>query len=56
MERSGISKVIRKLVPNLIATRNLQPDKKFESRQKIGTAKISGLGAARINEIFEKLK
>lgn len=56
MERSGISKAIVKLVPNLVATRSIQSDRKFESWEKIGAAKITGLAAGRIKEIKEKLK
>jgi ParB-like nuclease domain len=56
MERSRISKAITKLIPNLIATRNMQPDQKFPTWETIIVAKISGLGDKRIKEIIEKLK
>ena len=56
MERSSISKAVTKLVPSIIASRGLQPSQRFDSWETISALKISGLGAARIKEIIEKLK
>jgi hypothetical protein len=56
MERSGISKAITKLVPNLINTRNIQPNQKFDTWETIIAAKIAGLASGRIKQITEKLK
>lgn len=56
MERSLISKTVLKLVPNIIMSRNSQPDRKFETWETISAAKIKGLGPAKIKEIIDKLK
>jgi hypothetical protein len=56
MERSSISKTVLKLVPNIIISRNSQPDRKFETWEAISAAKIKGLGPAKIKEIIDKLK
>jgi hypothetical protein len=56
MERSSISKTVLKLVPNIIASRNSQPDRKFDTWETISAAKIKGLGPAKIKEIIDKLK
>jgi ParB-like nuclease domain len=56
MERSGISKAAIKLAPNIIASRNSQPAGKFDEWETIAAATITGLGAARIKEVIDKLK
>ncbi len=56
MELSGISKPVRKLVPNIITSRNIQPQQKFDDWEMIVSAKISGLGSGRVKEIIDKLK
>ena len=56
MERSGISKAAIKLAPNIIASRDSQPAQKFDTWETIAAATITGLGAARIKEIIDKLK
>jgi hypothetical protein len=56
MGRSGISKAVSKLAPKIILTRSLQPQQKFDTWETIASAKITGLGSARIKEIIEKLK
>jgi hypothetical protein len=44
------------LVPDIISARNAMPGQKFNPKKSITTAKITGLGSARIQEIFTKLK
>jgi hypothetical protein len=56
MGRSGISKTVLDLVPNIIASRDSQPDRKFDTWEIVSTAKIKGLGPAKIKEIIDKLK
>jgi ParB-like nuclease domain len=56
MERSGVSKAAIKLVPNIIASRDSQPDQKFDTWETIIALKIKGLGAAIVKGIIEKLK
>jgi hypothetical protein len=56
MERSGVSKAAIKLVPNIIAIRDSQPDRKFDTWETIIALKIKGLGAATVKGIIEKLK
>jgi ParB-like nuclease domain len=56
MERSGVSKAAIKLVPNIIAIRDSQPDRRFDTWETIIALKIKGLGAATVKGIIEKLK
>jgi ParB-like nuclease domain len=56
MERSGISKPSLKLIDNIINERDSQAAGKFHTWETIVNAKIKGLGAARIQEIIDKLK
>jgi outer membrane biosynthesis protein TonB len=56
MERSGVSKAVIKLVPNIIASRDIQPDRKFDDWETISVLKIKGLGDAAIKAVIEKLK
>ena len=56
MERSGVSKAAIKLVPNIIAIRDSQPDQKFDTWETIIALKIKGLGAATVKGMIEKLK
>jgi hypothetical protein len=56
MERSGVSKAAIKLVPNIVAIRDSQPDQKFDTWETIIALKIKGLGAAIVKGIIEKLK
>jgi ParB-like nuclease domain len=56
MERSGVSKAAIKLVPNIVAIRDSQPDQKFDTWETIVALKIKGLGAAIVKGIIEKLK
>jgi hypothetical protein len=56
MERSGVSKTVIKLVPNMIASRDSQPGRKFDDWETIIALKIKGLGAAAIKAVIEKLK
>ena len=56
MDRSGMTKAVTKLVPNIITSRNTQPEQKFETWETIVSAKISGLGNATIEKIIDKLK
>jgi outer membrane biosynthesis protein TonB len=56
MERSGVSKAVIKLVPNIIASRDIQPDRKFDDWETISALKIKGLGDAAIKAVIEKLK
>jgi hypothetical protein len=55
MERSGISKAITKLIPDIIAKRNTQPEQKFNDWEVI-KKEVNGLGPAKIKEIINKLK
>jgi hypothetical protein len=56
MERSGVSKAAIKLVPNIVAIRDSQPDRRFDTWETIISLKIKGLGDATIRGIIEKLK
>ena len=56
MERSGVSKAVIKLVPDLIEIRDSQPDQKFETWETIIALKIKGLAAGAVKGIIEKLK
>jgi hypothetical protein len=56
MERSGVSKAAIKLVPNIIASRDLQPDQKFDTWETMLSVEIKGLGAVTVKGIIEKLK
>jgi ParB-like nuclease domain len=56
MERSGVSKAVIKLVPNILASRDRQPDLKFDDWETISALKIKGLGDATIKAVIEKLK
>jgi ParB-like nuclease domain len=56
MERSGVSKAAIKLVPNIVAIRDSQPDQKFDTWETIVALKIKGLGAATVKGIIDKLK
>jgi hypothetical protein len=56
MQRSVISPAAIKLVPLIIASRDSQPDQKFDTWGEITAAKITGLGPAKVKEIIEKLK
>ena len=56
MERSGVSKAVIKLVPDLIEIRDRQPDQKFETWETIIALKIKGLAAGIVKGIIEKLK
>jgi hypothetical protein len=56
MERSGVSKTVIKLVPSIVASRDSQPDRKFDKWETIINLKIKGLGDAAIKGIIEKLK
>jgi hypothetical protein len=56
MERSGVSKAAIKLVPNIVAIRDSQPDQKFDAWETIIALKIKGLGAGIVKGIIEKLK
>jgi ParB-like nuclease domain len=56
MERSGISKAAIKLVPDIVAIRDSQPEQKFDTWEKIIALKIKGLGAATVKGMIEKLK
>jgi hypothetical protein len=55
MERSGISKAIVKLIPDIIAKRNIQPEQKFNNWEII-KKEVKGLGLVKIKEIVDKLK
>jgi ParB-like nuclease domain len=56
MERSSVSKAAIKLVPDIIAVRDSQPDRKFDAWETIVALKIKGLGAKIVEGIIEKLK
>jgi ParB-like nuclease domain len=56
MQRSVISPAAIKLVPLIIASRDSQPDQKFDTWESINAAKIKGLGAATVKGIIDKLK
>jgi ParB-like nuclease domain len=56
MEKSGVSKAAIKLVPNIIASRDIQPDRRFDTWETIIALKIKSLGDATIKGIIEKLK
>jgi hypothetical protein len=56
MERSGVSKAVIKLVPNMIASRDRQPNRKFYDWETIVGLKIKGLGAGIVKGVIEKLK
>ena len=56
IERSGMTKAVTKLVPNIITSRNTQPEQRFDTWETIVSAKISGLGNATIEKIIDKLK
>jgi ParB-like nuclease domain len=56
MERSGVSKAAIKLVPDIIAIRDSQPDRRFDTWETIIALKIKGLGAGTVKGIIEKLK
>ena len=56
MERSGVSKTVIKLVPDLIEIRDNQPDQKFETWETIVALKLKGLAAGTVKGIIEKLK
>lgn len=56
MQRSSISQPILKLIDDIIDARDAQAAGKFHTWETIVDAKIKGLGAARIQEIIEKLK
>jgi hypothetical protein len=56
MERSGVSKAVIKLVPNMIASRDSQPNRKFDDWEMIVGLKIKGLGAGIVKGVIEKLK
>jgi hypothetical protein len=56
MERSGVSKAAIKLVPDIMTSRAIQPNQKFETWDAIVSLKIKGLGAGTIKGIIEKLK
>jgi hypothetical protein len=56
MQRSVISSAAIKLLPLIIASRDSQPNRKFDTWGKITAAKITGLGPAKVKEIIEKLK
>lgn len=58
LERSGIAtaKTSEKLVESIITNRSIQSAQKFKSWDAILNAKISGLTAATIKKIIEKLK
>lgn len=56
MERSGVSKAAIKLVPNIIASRDSQPDQKFDTWETIVALKIKGLAAKTVEGIIDKLK
>ena len=56
MERSGVSKAAIKLVPNIIASRDSQPDHKFDTWETILALKIKGLAAKTVEGIIDKLK
>ena len=55
MEESNISKSIIKLIPNIIARRNIQPTQNFHDWKFI-KKEVNGLGDAMIKKIIEKLK
>ncbi len=56
MERSAVSKAAIKLVPDIIASRDRQPDQKFDTWETIIALKIKGLAAGTVKAIIEKLK
>lgn len=56
MERSSVSKAAIRLVPDIIAVRDSQPNQKFDTWETIITLKIKGLGAKIVEGIIEKLK
>jgi hypothetical protein len=56
MERSGVSKAAIKLVPDIVAIRDSQPDRRFDTWETIVALKIKGLGAGIVKGIIEKLK
>jgi hypothetical protein len=56
MEKSGVSKAAIKLVPNIIVSRDIQPDQKFDTWETIVALKIKGLAAKTVEGIIDKLK
>ena len=56
MDRSGLNKSVTKLIPSIIASRNTQPEQRFETWETIVSAKIPRLGNATIETIIDKLK
>jgi ParB-like nuclease domain len=56
MEKSGVSKAAIKLVPNIIASRDIQPDRRFDTWETIVALKIKGLAAKTVEGIIDKLK
>ncbi|WP_295620717.1 hypothetical protein [Chamaesiphon sp. GL140_3_metabinner_50] len=55
MQLSGISKTVIKLIPDIVAKRNTQAERKFNSWDVI-KKEVKGLGATTIKQIIEKFK
>jgi hypothetical protein len=56
MSKSGIGSTAAKLATNIVAIRNTQPERKFDTWEEIVSAKISGLTIATARKVIEKLK
>ncbi|MFM2302929.1 MAG: hypothetical protein RLZZ135_332, partial [Cyanobacteriota bacterium] len=56
MSKSGIGSTAAKLATNIVAIRDTQPERKFDTWEEIVLAKISGLTLTMAIKVIEKLK
>ncbi len=56
MSKSGVGNTAAKLATNIVAIRDNQPERKFDTWEEIVSAKISGWTLVMVKKVIEKLK